>query len=142
MSIIYPVDVENTRWSVALISTGELDPDAKHAGKWLRTDGEEIVGLDADLVPLLEVQEAQPVFDPDIERLGRTAAVIDIPNNTHTHGWEIIPLTQDELDDAAEFALAKAAYLDLKAHSGSSAQRATLLENVVAYVIKDLYDAS
>jgi hypothetical protein len=136
MSITYPVDVENTRWSVVRISTNEIE---RHNKPWPRADGEEIVGLDADLVPLLEVQEAKPVFDPDLERLGRTAAVIDIPNNTHTHGWEIIALTQEELDAIAELAAIKAAHDALKAHSGSSAQRATLLENVVAYMLKDIY---
>lgn len=134
--ITYPVDVENTRWSVVRISTNEIE---RHNKPWPRADGEAIVGLDTDLAPLLEVQEAQPVFAPDIERLARTVPVIDIPNNTHTHGWEIVPLTQDELDAAAELAQIKAAYQALKAHSGSSAQRATLLENVVAYMLRDTY---
>jgi len=134
--ITYPVDVDGTRWSLVRISTNEIE---RHNKPWPRADGQQIVGLDPDLVPLLEVQEAQPVFDPAIERLGRTAAVIDIPNNTHTHGWEIIPLTQEELDAATELAEAKAAYQTLKAHSGSSGERATLLENVVAYMLRDTY---
>jgi hypothetical protein len=139
MSITYPVDLENTRWSLVRISDSVI---VRHNKPWPRADGEEIVGLDTDLVPLLEVQEAQPVFDPATDRLGRTAAVIDILNNTHTHGWEIIPLTQDELDAAAEREQAKALYSVLKDHSGTPEERRTRLENGLAYVIKDLYGAS
>lgn len=136
MSITYPVDVENTRWSVVRISTNEIE---RHNKPWPRADGEEIVNLDADLVPLLEVQEARPVFDPEVERLERTTGVIDIPNNTHTHGWQIVPLNQEELDAKAELAQAKAAYQALKAHSGTAGERATRLENVVAYMLREQY---
>ena len=137
--ITYPVDVENTRWAVVRISNGVI---VKHNQKWLRHDGGEIVGLDSDIALLLEVQDAQPVFDSAIERLQRTAGVIDIPNNTHTHGWQIVPLTQEELDAAAELAQAIALYQALKAHSGTANERATRLENVVAYMLKNQYGAS
>ena len=133
--ITYPVD-PNSRWAAVRISTNEV---VKHNQKWPRADGGEIVGLDPDIALLLEVDVPQPAYDPDTGRLQRSTPVIDIPNNTHTHGWQVVALTQAELDAAAELQAAKDAYTALKAHSGTADQRATLLENVVAYMIKSQY---
>ena len=134
--ITYPVDVQNTRWSVWSISQAAI---LKHNIKWPRADGGEIVRLDADLIPLLEVEEAQPTFDPALERLERTAPVVDVAANTHTHGWAVVPRDQADIDADAELVVIKALYLDLKNHVGTSGERATRLENVVARIMKDLY---
>lgn len=134
--ITYPVDVANTRWAAASISSGEI---LKHNQKWPRADGGEIQGLDPDIALLLEVDAAQPTYDPDTERLVRSTPVVDIPNNTHTHGWTVVALTQDEIDANTERQQAKDAYVQLKAHSGTADQRATLLENVTAWFIKDRF---
>ena len=134
--ITYPVDVQNTRW--ALWSIGGADI-IKHNMAWPRADGAEIVDLNPDLVPLLEVKGAQPAYDPAIERLQRSTPVVDVAGNTHTHGWEVVAIPQGELDDAAELVVVKALYLDLKNHVGTTGERATRLENVVARIMKDMY---
>ena len=139
MSISYPVDVENTRWSAWRISTAEI---IKHGKPWPRHDGGEIVDLDPDIVPLLEVREAQPAYDPAVERLTPSAPVVDVGNNTHTHGWTIVPLTQEELDEIAERQQAKAMYQDLVNGTGTQLQRLVRTERVCAYLLKDLFDAS
>lgn len=148
MSINYPVDPDS-RWAAYRVSTDEI---IRHNKPWPRHDGAEIVNLDPDIVPLLEVYPDAPVFDPAIERIELAAPVVDVPNNTHTHGWTVIPLTQQELDDlaaeaqdaadyAAEIAQAKAVYLDLKNHVGTAGERATRMENVLAFMLKRQYQA-
>ena len=134
--ITYPVDVANTRWTAVRISDNEI---VKHNQKWPRADGEPIVDLNPDIALLLEVEGAQPAYDPLTHRLIRSAPVIDIPGNTHTHGWTTEALSQDEIDAAAELVAVKALYLDLKNHVGTSGERATRLENVVARIMKDMY---
>lgn len=134
--ITYPVDVANTFWSAYSISQAAI---VKHRQRWPRADGGEIVGQNPDIVPLLEVEGAQPAYDPATQNLQRSAPVVDVNANTHTHGWEVVAKSQAELDDAAELAAVKALYLDLKNHVGTSGERATRLENVVARMMKDQY---
>jgi len=136
--ITYPVDVQNTRWAVWSISQAAI---LKHNKPWPRADGGEIVGLNPDIVPLLEVEETQPAYDPATERLERADPVVDVDANTHTHGWNVVARSQEDIDAEAEREQAKAAYLALKAHSGTADERATRLENVVAYMLKDQYGA-
>ena len=138
MAITYPVPTDS-RWSIWSISDAEIK---RHNKPWPRADGGEIVGLDPDLVPLLEVEEAQPAFDPATQRLERADAVVDVSANTHTHGWNVVARSQDDIDAEAEREQAKALYSALKAHSGTADERATRLENVVAYMLKDMYGAS
>ena len=137
--ITYPVDVQNTRWAVWSIGGASI---VKHNQAWPRADGEAIEGLDPDLVPLLEVEGTQPAYDPLTHRLIRSTPVVDVPGNTHTHGWTTEALSQAEIDDAAEREQAKALYGALKAHSGTADERATRLENAVAYMLKGQYGAS
>lgn len=139
MAISYPVDVQNTHWAVYKISTTEI---VKHNSPWPRADGQPIVDLDPDLVPLLEVEEAQPAYDPNTQRLERSTPVVDVAANTHTHGWNVVALSQAELDAIAEREAAKAQYQALIAHTGTDAQRMNRVENVLAYLLKDIYSAS
>ena len=136
--INYPVDVENTRWATWRISTAEIE---KHNREWPRHDGGEIVNLSPDIVPLLEVREDRPAYDPATHRLQSVAGVVDVPNNTHTHGWQIVPLTAEELADIAEREQAKAFYQDLKDGVGTQLERLVRTERVCAYLLKDLFDA-
>lgn len=143
--MLYPVD-PSSRWAFYKVSTGEV---LKHNIRWPRADGGEIVGLDPDIVPLLEVDEPQPAYDSATQAVERADPVVDVANNTHTHGWTVRDLTQEELDAKAAQAQhnadrdqAKATYAALKAHSGTADERATRLENVVAWMLKDQYGAS
>lgn len=134
--ISYPVDVDGTRWAVYRVSTQEI---VRHNERWPRADGAPITNLDPDLVPLLEIDSPPPAHNPSTQRLQRAPVVADVAANTHTHGWEVVSLSQGELDAIAEREQAKALYEALKAHSGTADQRATRLENVVAYLLKDFY---
>ena len=134
--ITYPVDVQNTRWSVWSVSQAAI---LQHNIKWPRADGGKIVRLDPDLVPLLEVDGTQPAYDTATQRLQRSTPVADVAGNTHTHGWEVVARDQADIDNDAELVVVKALYLDLKNHVGTTGERATRLENVVARIMKDMY---
>lgn len=136
MAITYPVD-SDSRWATWSIAGAEI---LKHNKPWPRTDGGEIVDLDPDIVPLLEVDEAQPAYDPELEYLSRTDGVEDIPNNTHTHGWEILPISQENLDWTQEQETAKAQYDDLQNSVGTNEERLERTEKVCAHLLKVIYD--
>ena len=149
MSINYPVDVENTRWATWRISTAEIE---KHNRPWPRLDGGEIVNLSPDIVPLLEVREDQPIYDPAVERIEVADPVVDVDANIHAHGYTVIALTQEELDAiaqaeqdaaeaAAELAQAKAMYQDLKNGVGTQLERLVRTEKTAAYLLKALFGA-
>jgi hypothetical protein len=135
--IIYPVDPDS-RWAAWRISTAKI---IKHNKPWPRHDGGEIVDLDPDLVPLLEVQATKPAFDSALQRLTRSDPVVDVAANTHTHGWTVVQIPQEELDDIAEREQAKAVYQDLKDGTGTQLQRLVRTEKVCAYLLKDLFGA-
>ena len=113
----------------------------KHNRAWPVADGSEIPNLDPDFVPLLEVNEDQPVYDPATHYLARTEPVVDVNANTHTHGWEILPRSQEDLDAEAEREQAKAMYQDLKNGVGTQLERLVRTEKVCAYLLKDLFGA-
>ena len=133
--ITYPVAPES-RWATWSISGAEI---LKHNKPWPRADGGEIVGLDPDIVPLLEVNEDQPVYDPATHYLSRTEPVVDVNANTHTHGWEILPRDQADIDAEAEREQAKAMYQDLKDGVGTQLERLVRTEKVVAYLLKSQF---
>lgn len=138
MAISYPV-AEDSRWSIWSISDAEIK---RHNKPWPRKDGMEIVGLDPDLVPLLEVNEPQPAYDAATQQLERTPPVVDVPNNTHTHGWAIVPRPQEDIDAEAEREQAKALYQALKNGTGNTTTRLERCESVCAYLLKHLFGAN
>ena len=142
MAISYPVDVENTRWATWSISEAIIK---QHNKPWPRADGGPIQGQDPDIVPLLEVQADQPVFDEATEKLVAKQTV-DVPNNEHIHGYDVVLLTQEELDAIAaqeewtqEQETAKAQYDALQAGEGTSAERIERVEKVAAHLLKVTY---
>ena len=128
--IIYPVPAVS-RWATWSISQAEI---IKHNKPWPRADGGEIVGLNPDLVPLLEVQEAQPIYDPATHYLTRSEPVVDVNANTHTHGWTIVARSQEDLDAEAEREIAKAHYAALKDGSATVDE----VKNVLAWVLRQV----
>ena len=56
-----------------------------------RQDDEPVVGLDPRYLSMALVQEAQPAYDPAIERL-EPDEVIDLDALTVTRGWAVLPL--------------------------------------------------
>jgi hypothetical protein len=131
--IDYPVDVENTRWATWSISLAAIK---KHNREWPREDGGPVVDQSPDIIPLLEVQEAQPAFDPATEHLVASTPVVDIEANTHTHGWTVQPLSQEDLDAIAERENALAQYDDMLNGVGNSTQRIVRLEKMLSYVFR------
>ena len=147
MAISYPVDVENTRWATWSISEAIIK---KHNAKWPRSDGMEVVDQNPDIVALLEVDVAQPVdgvdYDSATHKIQRGTPIVDVPNNEHRHDWDIILLTQEELDAIAardewtqEQKTAQAQYDDLQNGVGTSAERVERTEKVCAHLLKVNY---
>ena len=95
MAITYPVDVENTKWTLYNTSTSEV---VSSRNKWGNIDGEEPVGLNPDFTFLLEQTDAKPTYDSATHKIEKTTTV-DVPNNTITQGWTVTALTQAEIDE-------------------------------------------
>jgi hypothetical protein len=95
MAITYPVDVENTKWTLYNTSTSEV---VSSRNKWGNIDGEEPVGLNPDFTFLLEQADAKPTYDSATHKIEKTTTV-DVPNNTITQGWSAVALTQAESDE-------------------------------------------
>ena len=149
MALTYPVDT-TAKYTVYNKTLDQVHLDG--SGRpiihrtWPRTDGMAIVNLDPDLVILLEVQEDQPVYDSATERIQRVDPVYDVVEETATYSWEIVSLTQDELDaiadreaDDAQLVIIKAAYQDLKNGVGTATERLERIEKGLAYILKQFY---
>ena len=145
--ITYPVPPES-RWATWSISEAIIK---QHNKPWPRADGGEIVGQDPDIVPLLEVDVPAPVdgvdYDSATQKIQRGTPIVDVPANEHRHGWDIILLTQEELDQIVadeawtqEQQTAKAQYDDLQNGVGTSAERIERVEKVAAHLLKVVYD--
>jgi hypothetical protein len=139
MAISYPVP-EDSRWSTWSISLAEIK---KHNAKWPRHDGMQIVDQNPDIVPLLEVDVAEPAYDAATHRIERGVPVVDVPNNEHLHGWDIIELTQEELDaraeraaDAVEDALWRSRYDVFDSVNATNTQ----VQKAIAHLIKKVHN--
>jgi len=97
MAITYPVDVENTRWSILQISTGQIVGRNK---KWPRADGGEIVGADPDYVYLLQSSTEQPQYDSRLYTLEGNEEVSPEANTIGLR-WEARKRPLDEQKQAA-----------------------------------------
>jgi len=144
MAISYPVDVENTRWATWSISQAEIK---KHNAKWPRADGGEIVDQSPDIVPLLEVDVPPPAYDEATHKIERGTPIVDVPANEHRHDWDIVELTQEELDEiaaeqewTAEQIIAAAMYDELKNGVGTQLERLVRTEKVCAHLLKARYN--
>lgn len=96
--ITYPVDVDNTRWAVLQLFTGEII--ARHK-QWPRANGGEIQGQDPDYVYLLQSSTAKPDYDSRLYTLEGTETV-DVPNNTIITTWATPKRSLEEQLIAAE----------------------------------------
>lgn len=75
--ITYPVDVENTRWALYDMSTGEV---LHRQQVWPRADGMPVEGMATNLVYLLHIDDAIPQYDQRVFVLHSTET-IDPPEN-------------------------------------------------------------
>lgn len=94
MAITYPVS-SDTRWSVYNTETSTIEVRNK---KWPVGDGGEINGLESNLVMLLQISDPQPTYDSRTQKVEKTET-IDTDANTITSGWNVVALTQQEIDD-------------------------------------------
>jgi hypothetical protein len=85
MAITYPVD-SASRWSIYSISQSAI---ILRDQSWPRGDRGAVVGLDADLVYLLQVEDAQPSYDALCYTIER-AETVDTEANTVTRGWAVV----------------------------------------------------
>ena len=136
MSITYPVDPDS-RWATWRISTAEI---VKHNKPWPRADGMPVEDQSPDIIPLLEVREDQPAYDPLTHRLEQATPIVDLDENTHTHGWNIVPLSQEDLDAIAEREAAIAEYPDMFNGVGTAGERIERLEKMTSYLFRVLLD--
>lgn len=98
MAIIYPVDVENTKWAIVEVATGSV---IHRHRTWPRADGEEIQGDDGTFVYLLHKDAAQPDYDSRLYTLDSTEEV-DAPANEIRLSWEAVARPNEERIISAE----------------------------------------
>ena len=112
MSISYPV-ASNLTFTVYsdTLSGPILDGQGKERRRipWLKMsldDTQMISGLAADTHILQDVTDPRPTvdvdYDPLTHKVGKVATVYDTVNETATDGWELVALTQAEIDAAAD----------------------------------------
>lgn len=140
--ITYPVP-ENSRW--AIYDTAQ-DAVVARNKPWPRADGMAIAGAPQTVVPLLHVATAQPSYDAATHKLQATAEVVDVVANTLTTNWQVVALSAAELATIADQSetnaatvAAKAAYQDLIAGTGTTAQRLTRCERVLARILRHTF---
>lgn len=138
--ITYPVS-QDSKFVVAEKATTNIV--AKNIS-WPRTDGQPIVNMDTNYVILEVVIQSRPAYDSSSNKLEKVETP-DIPNEEYVMSWNVIPLSTNELAElaviesaTAEKEIAKSFYQNLKNHSGTSEERVTRLENVVAWLLKEV----
>ena len=98
MSIVYPVDVAGSRWSVLDSETGDIVGRNK---VWPVADGSEIPGLDPRYVYLLQSRDTEPSFDSRLWFIQSSELVDEAGNSIHV-SHETIKRSVDEQKSAAE----------------------------------------
>jgi len=98
MAISYPVDVDNTRWAVLYLPTGQIIGRNK---VWPVLDGSEIPGLEPEYVYLLQISSAKPDYDSRYYTLDGVE-VVDAENNELRTTWSAVKRPTEEQVAAAE----------------------------------------
>ena len=99
MAITYPVDVQNTKWSLYQVDTAEILPPLHRT--WPIADGSEIPGLDENLVYLLETSDASLDADRRLYTIVTTKNIDAAANVIHT-SFETEKRPVDEIITAIE----------------------------------------
>jgi len=95
--ITYPVD-PSKRFVVVTTADSKI---VRSNIPWPKANGEPF-DIDPDYAILEIVEPDQPVIDPSTHKLVRNP-VVDIPNQEYRIEWSSVPLTQEELDEKADF---------------------------------------
>ena len=99
MAITYPVDVQNTKWSLYQVDTAEILPPLHRT--WPIADGSEIPGLDENLVYLLETSDAPLDADRRLYTILTTKNIDAAANVIHT-SFTAVKRPVDEIITAIE----------------------------------------
>jgi len=102
MAIQYPINLESDRFTVYDTNLNQPVVDGngrpKVGVKWASQDVSQMIpNLAPHIKWLLEVKEPAPAYDSTTQRL-ETFTTIDVENETVTKGYNIIDLTQGEID--------------------------------------------
>ena len=130
--IIYPVSPES-RWTTWDITEAEI---IKRDKKWPVANGGPITSQDPNIVWLLQVTAPEPAYDPATHYIVSDGGVTDLPGNTITSGWVVMPLDQSSLDRAAMLALLRSMPDILRLHDGNNNDRLVRLEDTLANLIE------
>lgn len=102
MAIQYPINIVTDRFTV--YSTSTMAPILDGNGrpmtgvKWGSKDVTQMIpNLAPDIHWLIEVKEARPAYDIDTQKLVRYVTY-DVDNETVTEGYNVVDLTQAEID--------------------------------------------
>jgi len=93
--ITYPVDIENTKWSVYQISTDSVIAENKN---WPVANGDEIPDLDDDLVYLKQVSSDPPPHNEATQ----SAVSRGVPypdDNELRQEWTVVELSLDDIKE-------------------------------------------
>lgn len=105
MPLTYPVDLSK-RYTI--FNTDTMSPHVDGLGKqfvnikWPTPDGFLPSNLNPKIKILLHVVATQPVagvdYDPNTQKIERQPPVADLVAETYTYNWNIVNLTQNEID--------------------------------------------
>lgn len=112
--ITYPVNIENTRWSLH-DGKGVVRENFRWPSEDKNGNGVEIPELPETATMLLHVAGGKPSFDPATEKLVPADPVVDLDANTVTTAWDVVPLTTAEADAATRAAQRSAMRADFDA---------------------------
>lgn len=144
MAITYPVDIENTSWSLYQISTASIVQTGR---SYPRSDGAEVI--EPDYKFLLEVTENRPSIDYSTQKVIKTTT-IDLDEGTVTTGWDVVALTQEEIESLLPpyFTTSTGIKLDVSEDAQNAFSRLLVMINSTNMVdtdpisIKDVYGTS
>lgn len=104
MPLTYPVDL-NERYTLWDSTNGQVFLDGQGKPRtnlrWPVANGSAVVNLPSDLHWLLDVREAEPVYDPATQKIVPIATA-DTTAETYTHGWQVVTKTAQEQADYAD----------------------------------------
>ena len=102
MAIQYPINLETDRFTVYDTNTSQPIVDGngrpKVGVKWGSKDVTQMIpNLSTNIKWLIEVKETSPAYDAATQKLSKVK-IYDVEAQTATDGWEVIDLTQAEID--------------------------------------------
>jgi hypothetical protein len=141
MAFTYPIP-QTDRFVIIIRATNEI---VKRNVKWLRLDGLPIENFPTDKAILKLNRQDRPAYDENTQKLVQVENITLDPTQPDGYwtgefdlAWDIVPLTQAEIDAIQERQMAKAMYQDLKNSVGTGEQRLRRCELVCAYLLKEV----